>query len=59
MAVVVKRVVSCRETAQRSGLLEKTEVKERRRGCVDVGAQQQLPGYRLIDFFFFLGLGKS
>ena len=53
MAVVVKRVVSCRETAQRSGLSEKTEVKERRRGCVDVGAQQQLPGYRLIDFFFF------
>ena len=47
MAVVVKRVVSCREMAQRSGLLEKTEVKERRHGCVDVGAQQQLPGYRL------------
>ena len=52
MAVVVKRVVGCHETAQRSGLSEKTEVKERRRGCVDVGAQQQLPGYRLIDFFF-------
>ena len=52
MAVVVKRVVGCHETAQWSGLLEKTEVKERRRGCVDVGAQQQLPGYRLIDFFF-------
>ena len=44
--------VSCHETAQWSGLSEKTEVKERRRGCVDVGAQQQLPEYRLIDFFF-------